>query len=125
VQQTGILSSMRVVGLAAVLVALVWATGALSAPSGAKPHLRLLDRAPFTVNGTHFRPRERVRLKVVAAETQTRSVRTSASGSFTTQFDAVSIGRCGSLSVRAVGAQSDQASLKVLAAEDCAPGLGP
>jgi hypothetical protein len=115
---------MRAVGAAAVMVALVWTSGALSS-TPPKPHLRLLERAPLTVNGTHFRGRERVRIKIVTSELQTRSVRTARDGSFTTRFDTTSIGRCGGLAIQATGARGDQATLKVREAQDCAPGLGP
>jgi hypothetical protein len=112
-------------GLVAVVIALVWASAAVSSPPRPKPHLRLLDRAPLTLNGTHFRARERVRITVVTTETQKRTVRSARDGSFTTQLDGVTVGRCGGLAVQAVGARGDTASLKVLQPEDCAPGLGP
>jgi hypothetical protein len=116
---------VRGTGLAAVVIAFVWASAGPSSAARPKPHLRLLDRAPLTLKGTYFRARERVRVTVTTTETQTRVVRASRVGSFTTQFDNVTIGRCGGLAVRAVGAQGAQATLKVLQAPDCAPGLGP
>jgi hypothetical protein len=116
---------MRGMGLAAVVIALVWVSAGVSSTPRPKPHLRVLDRAPLTLRGTHFRARERVRVTVTATDTQTRTVRTSRVGSFTTQFDDVKVGRCGGLAVRAVGARGGQASLKVLQQPDCAPDLGP
>jgi hypothetical protein len=55
----------------------------------------------------------------------TRTVRTSAAGSFRVQFSAVSIGRCDVATVKAIGALGDHAASKVLRDQDCAPGLGP
>lgn len=117
---------MRGTGLAAIVVALVWTSGAASSTPGPKPHLRLVDRAPLRLHGTHFRGRERVRVTVVATQTLSRTALTKRDGSFTTEFDGAGFGRCGGgLSVQAVGARGDHASLKVLQPEDCAPGLGP
>jgi hypothetical protein len=106
-------------------VALVLAPAGLSSPARPKAHLRLLDRAPLTVTGAHFRAGEHVRIVVVATVPASRSVRASRDGSFTARFDSVSVGRCGELAVQAVGARGDRASLKVLQQQDCAPGLGP
>jgi hypothetical protein len=116
---------MRGLGLTAFVIALVWTSAGFSATPRPKPHLRLLDRAPLTLKGTNFRARERVRVTVTTTDAQTRTVRTSRAGSFIAQFDGVTIGRCGGLSVRAVGARAEQATLKVLQSPDCAPGLGP
>jgi hypothetical protein len=116
---------VRGTGLAAALIALVCVgTGAAV---GARPaaHLRLVDRAPLTVRGTHFRARELVRVTVVADGVTRRSVRSSRDGSFTVRFAALSVGRCGEVSAQAVGARGERASLKVLQPQDCAPGLGP
>jgi hypothetical protein len=112
-------------GLAAVVLALVWVSAGLSSPARPKPHLRLLDRTPVTLKGTYFRAGERVRVTVTTTETQTRVLRASRLGSFTAQFENVTVGRCGGLAVRAVGARGAQATLKVLQEPDCAPGLGP
>jgi len=111
--------------LAAVVIALVWASAGLSSTPRPKPHLRVLDRAPLTLKGTYFRSRERVRITVVTTETRTRTVRAARDGSFTAQFDAVAVGRCGGLALQAVGAQGSRASVKVLQQADCTPGLGP
>jgi hypothetical protein len=117
--------AVRGTGLAAVAIALVVVPGGLSSTPRPKPQLRLLDRAPLTVKGTRFRPGERVRIRIAAAEPAARTVHATRAGSFTMRFDAVSVGRCGSVSVEAVGARGDRASLKVLQPQDCAPGLGP
>jgi hypothetical protein len=112
-------------GLVVAVIALVWVSAGASAPTRAKPQLRLLDRAPLALKGMHFAARERVRVTAATTEAITRSVRTARDGSFTARFGAVSAGRCGNLAAQAVGARGDRASLKVLQQEDCAPGLGP
>jgi hypothetical protein len=117
--------AVRGTSLAAIVIALISASTALSSPPRPKPHLRLLDATPLTLKGTHFRARERVRITVTTSETQTRTVRTARDGSFTTQFADVPLTRCSGLAVQAVGARGDRASLKVLQQPDCAPPLGP
>jgi hypothetical protein len=116
--------TVRGMGLAAIAIALLPVSAGFSSPRP-KPHLRLLDRAPLTLRGTHFRARERVRVAIAATVPATRVVRAGRDGSFTVRFDAVSVGRCGEASAQAVGARGERASLKVLQQEDCAPGLGP
>jgi hypothetical protein len=117
--------AVRGKGLAAIGMALVLAPAGLSSPTRPKAHLRLVDRAPLIVKGSHFRAGERVRITIVASVPASRSVRAARDGSFTARFDAVSVGRCGELAVQALGARGDRAALKVLQQEDCAPGLGP
>jgi hypothetical protein len=117
--------AVRGTGLAAIVIALVWVSTGLSSPPRPKPHLRVVDAHPLTLKGAHFPAHERVRLTATATETETRTVRTKRDGSFTVQFDSVSVGRCSALAVQAVGARGDRASVKVLQSEDCAPGLGP
>ena len=112
-------------GLAAMLVALVWASAGLSSPARAKPHVRVVATRPLVVQGTHFRARERVRVTATTTRAVTRTVRASATGSFRAQFSGVSVGRCDVATVKAVGALGDHASSKILRDEDCAPGLGP
>jgi hypothetical protein len=112
-------------GLAAIVIALVCASAALSSPTRTKPQLRILDASPVTLKGTHFRPRERVRITATAADTQTKTARTSAAGSFTAQFPDLVVNRCSGLAVQALGARGDRASTKVLQQPDCPPPLGP
>jgi len=112
-------------GLAAIVVALVWVSSALPSPGRVKPQLRILDQMPFSLRGTHFRARERVRVTVRSAATTSRTVRASRLGTFVMTIPDFAISRCDGLAVSAVGRSGDRASLKVLQQQDCPPGLGP
>jgi hypothetical protein len=116
---------MRGLGLAAIIAALVWVSAALAVSERTKPRVRLLDAQPFTLQGAHFRARERVRVTVSSANTVTKTVRTSRHGVFLMTLPDFAISRCDGLAVSAVGRSGDRASLKVLQQQDCAPSLGP
>ena len=116
---------VRGTGLAAIGVALLWTSVGLSSATRAKPQLKVLATRPLVVQGTHFRARERVRVTATTTSAVTRTVRTTAAGSFKAQFESVLVARCTGATVKAVGVAGDQASIKVLQAQDCAPGLGP
>jgi hypothetical protein len=124
-QRRNTVGAVRVTGLAAIVVALVWTSVGLSSPTRGKARLHVLATRPLVVQGTHFRAHERVRLTAGTTATVTRTVRTTASGAFSVRFASVSIGRCETATVQAVGALGDRASSKVLRDQDCAPGLGP
>ena len=80
--------------------------------SQASPALRLVDRAPVTFRGTSFKPRERVRVIVVAASgTATRLVRASSSGGFTVVYRDLRFDPC--LEARAVGQGGSRAWFKL------------
>jgi hypothetical protein len=89
--------------------------GALGAAPEARrtPALRLADREPLTLRGVHFRTRELVRVRVTAdSGTRTRRVRTTATGSFVSQFGVV-LDRCSALYAVAVGSRGSRATLKM------------
>jgi hypothetical protein len=116
---------VRGTGLAAIVVALLWTSVGLSSSTRARPQLKVLATRPLVVQGSHFRPRERVRVTAVTTARATRTVRATAAGTFKARFDSVSVGRCAGAAIRALGATGDRASSKVLQDQDCAPGLGP
>ena len=80
--------------------------------SQARPSLRLVDRAPMTFRGTSFKPRERVRVVVVAASgTATRLVRASSTGAFAVVYRGLPFDPC--LEARAVGQGGSRAWFKL------------
>ena len=116
---------MRGLGLAAIVGALVWVSAALPASSRPQAQLRLIDAKPLTVQGTHFRARERVRVTVSSADATSKTMRVSRRGAFVMTFPNFAISRCDGLTAAAVGRSGDRASLKVLQPQDCPPSLGP
>lgn len=116
---------VRGTGLAAIVVALVWTSVALSSGTRAKPQLKVLATRPLVVQGTHFQAGERVRVTAKTSGAATRTVRATAAGSFKATFSSVSVGRCEGATITAVGVARDRATSKVLQDQDCAPGLGP
>jgi hypothetical protein len=120
---TGPVSRLALIGaLAAALALTGTASGGASTPS-----LKLVRGKPLTVRGSGFYRLERVRVAVFASRTFLRSVRTSATGTFTASFIEVafSFQRCGDgLIISARGARGDVAVLK-LPQPECPPPLGP
>jgi hypothetical protein len=87
-----------------VLAGAVIVTGASATADRGKPSapsLRLIRIHPVTVAGAHFRPRNRVRVSLVAARTVSRNVTATGRGAFTVTFSSVVIDRCSSFSVLA------------------------
>jgi hypothetical protein len=85
------------------------------------PILRLVASSPVKVHGAHFRSAERVRVTFdLGAQNVVRTLRANRAGSFTASTDA-DFDRCGTLVViRAVGARSGAATVK-LQLPECAP----
>jgi len=105
------ISTLLVAGL--VLAAGLGPAAARST-TAAKPVLQLIQRAPLKIQGTHFKARERVRLTAVTP--QGRAVVTARStrlGRIVATFGSFSAPLCNRLSVRAVGARGDRATLVV------------
>src|ERR671931_283097 len=76
------------------VAAAVLAFGALTvadAPARDLPGLRLLDRSPLSLRGSHFAPRERVRVTVSGDASAARTIRTGAGGGFVVTFQTVSV----------------------------------
>jgi len=105
---------MRTIRLTACVAA--GALAATGAASAATPALRFLALTPATVRGTHFVPREQVKLTLRAGtDMRTRTVRTTAAGAFIVDFGRLrEQDRCsGSVAVTAVGARGDRAAYKL------------
>lgn len=110
--------------LLAVLVLLATLSTACASAGvrGGAPHasVRVVSTAPFTVRGSHFRPRERVRLAVSAVGTATRRVQAGPTGAFAAVIRSVRVDDCSGYAVRAVGSAGSRAAVKLPAGE-CAP----
>jgi hypothetical protein len=107
--------SAVVVGLCALALFGV-ATG-LAQGGKVQPRLVLMSRTPVTVAGSHFAPRERVKVQFGAA---LRVVRSSASGAFVVRFAQSSDPCNDSVIVTARGATGDAAAAKA-SARACPP----
>ena len=88
-----------------------------SAESSTRPTLRLLDRAPLTVGGRHFAPRESVTVRRGA---RIRVTRANRSGSFVLVLGG-HVDRCNAVRVVAVGSGGSRAILKILPSPACPP----
>jgi hypothetical protein len=99
----------------ALSVAAIVAVSAVAIPSiaGGAPRakVRMVTLSPLEIRGTHFHPRERVR--VTATPGGRRRVRTAANGTFTASFGTVPVDRCNGarLTVVALGSRGDRAEL--------------
>ena len=110
-------------GICSCLVVL-GADHAASADASSRASLRLVKKAPVTLAGANFKPRERVR--VVAARDAERFVRTvtaSAAGAFTVSYSGVTIDPCNA-TFRATGNRGSRAVVK-LPERMCPVTLGP
>lgn len=93
-----------------VLVLLGIACGSTSAAPGAtseplvraKPRLWIGPLFPLTVRGRNFKARERVTVTLDGGRRGKATVRADRVGGFTARF-AVRLGRCGTVTIRAVG----------------------
>lgn len=111
---------MRALAAAAVLAAaLAAAQGVDATQSGAT--LRLLTRAPLAVRGYGFAARERVRLDLRGDAVAQRRTTTTATGTFVVRFSDVTLTRCDTVRLVAIGASGDRATLKLLPAPACLP----
>jgi hypothetical protein len=103
-------------------------TAVLLVPSAAlahesrRPQLKLVDRSPLVVRGTGFKPRERVRVELSVVASELRRVRTTRAGTFTVAFARVTVHRCDSVRIVAVGTGGSHAALKLLPAPACSTG---
>jgi hypothetical protein len=89
--------------------------------TSAQPALRLVDRAPVTVQGRHFRALERVKVTLYkeTAAVRTRRAKASRAGVFTAALPEVRIDRCDTIMIRAVGSGGSLAQLKLLPRPAC------
>jgi hypothetical protein len=74
----------------------------------------VVDKAPFTVRGSNFRPAERVALLVSVKGRWERTVVASSTGSFVTRFRRLAIQQCSGYFVRARGSHGSYAVIKVM-----------
>ena len=100
--------------MAVLAFALVLAFGAAPADTSARARVAVVDKAPFTVRGSGFKPAERVALVVAVKSRWERSVVASSTGSFVARFTGPTIKACTAYSVRASGNRGSLAVLKVL-----------
>jgi hypothetical protein len=91
-----------------------------SAAAASVPALQVAGRAPLTVTGKHFAPRERITVTVYSA---TITARVGAAGRFQVVFARIRLGPCQSPQVRVVGARGEKATLEVPPA-GCMAALG-
>jgi hypothetical protein len=108
----------------ALLVAALLAAAAVVLPTiaagSARPKVRALTLSPLVVSGSHFHPREHVRL--TASPGGTRRVIARADGSFRTTFPNATVDRCVGLSLSAVGNLGARATWELkLPQPACAP----
>jgi hypothetical protein len=102
---------MIVRGLTITLVALVFVLPA-PASSTQRPVVRLQASSPAKIAGSHFAPRERVRLVLTSESTWKKTVRTNARGAFVATFLDAAVDRCNGFAIVARGARGDLATLK-------------
>jgi hypothetical protein len=99
---------------------LVLAMPALAGGYGAT--LREVSRTPLQLQGRSFRAGERVTVRVTArGATTTAAVKAGSSGTFVLRFDQISLGRCGSAVVKAIGSRGSVATLKQTPRMACMP----
>ncbi len=77
-----------------------------------KPRLLVAELYPLTVNGVGFKPRERVTVTLDGGKRGTRRVQASRQGRFTVRFP-VRLGRCATVTVRAIGSRGSRVVYQV------------
>ena len=104
------------------------ACAALAVPilaSATTPRLATLDRATFTVRGTGFAPKERIRLvATTTGDSATKTITTGSLGGFTVALPTFTPESCSGFVLRAFGATGDRALLHRLPPE-CPNGPTP
>ena len=98
---------MLVVGVAAIAVA----SAGLGARASTRPTLQLVDGAPLTIRGVHFRAQESVQLMVGAEGRRVMRTKTGSGGSFLTRVP-LRYNRCSGLIVFARGSKGSSAKLQ-------------
>jgi len=105
----------RVLPILAAIAALAASGAGLAAiQSSSTPTLQLVDRSPLTVKGVHFKLRERVRVTAATdTDTATQIARTTRKGVFSVEFGTFGENTCATITIKAVGARGDRATLQV------------
>jgi hypothetical protein len=106
---------MRLAAFFALFLVLV----ADAAGSTFKAQLTVPSRSPVVVQGTGFRPSERVTVTFTAKSTHRKTVTASVRGNFRATFRGVSVGYCDDYEARARGNRGSSAFLRVI--PECAP----
>jgi hypothetical protein len=101
---------MRILVPLALLAALLVPVSSIGMTA---PRLSVADASPLTVKGAGFAARERVRVSASLPGATAHWARTSATGSFTVQFTAMTVDSCTAYIVRASGLRGDSATLRV------------
>jgi hypothetical protein len=85
--------------------------GAVVAASYADPVVVPVDRAPLTIRGHGFQPREHVLVRAIVRGGPRRSKTLVAGprGGFTARFLSLEISKCGAYSIRATGSRGSKA----------------
>jgi hypothetical protein len=98
----------------ATVTALLLAGAGAAFPAGEakRPALRILDLAPVRIQGTSFKPGERVKLLINARGPVSKSVVAGPRGGFTVRLG-VSLAACDGLVVQAVGRRGSRAMVDV------------
>ena len=114
---------MRFRSPAIVVIAAALAVPAAFAGTAARPAIRPLSTSPLQARGVHFKPHERVRVRLQSdAVNVTRLVVVRAGGTFTATFAGVTVDRCLGYSLSAVGSFGDRAEWAMkLPKPGCAP----
>ena len=111
---------MRIVLIAAVAAALL----GLSASSGlatsqVAPAVKFVKLRPFTVQGSHFKARERVVLTLTSGKHWTATRTATVAGTFTASFATSALTKCSAYTVRAVGSRGSRVTLKPVLPAAC------
>lgn len=112
----------RIAAITIALALTLMAVGAGGSSTSKRPVLKLAQNAPLLVKATGFKSAEQVRVRLIAPKPAAKRVSATATGTFAVTFQDVSIDRCSSLSIVAVGARGSRASLK-RADVECPPRL--
>jgi hypothetical protein len=105
-----------------ILLTLVLAAGTGAAGAGRRPPVvKVAAFQPLVVQGARFKARERVTVKYVGSVRRIRRVLSSSTGSFKATFQTLSVDRCNSFSIVAVGGSGDRAVVKHKPLPACAP----
>ena len=94
--------------------------------SGGKPQLRLVDKRPVTVQGSGFKPLERVTLVASAqGSSWERRLAATAAGRFFVSFRSRSIDGCASYEITARGSRGSRTALRSLDLKECPEAVFP
>jgi hypothetical protein len=105
---------LLVTAIAAGLLAFAGpASGAGTAAQHAqvKPWAAVVFGQGVSIVGRHFKPRERLRVSLVAFQTYTRRIRATATGRFRIDLGAISLNDCNAYTLKVVGILGSRFSL--------------